>query len=395
MNSDLWTNEFLDSMRQVTDPLADAAVGEVFAKGEVGAVNALLRDLMANDQVVPDQLPKSTKDYFESAHLPDWVDVAKLLQAQEFFAGHGPTICVAMLFSSLPMCYACAKGVQVLHLTARLQSDAKRRIAETSQLVIRVMNRGGLGPGGQGLRDAQKVRLMHAAIRHLILHPHRVPVVWDPGWGEPINQEDQAGTLLAFSYIPVIAMRKLGIDVTKSDAEAYLHAWNVVGSVLGVTEDLMAHDEAAASALVAMISRRHFAESEAGRALTQALIEMVEHTVPGSVFDGLPATLIRFLNQEPVADLLNVPPADWWERRGIRFIGADRGILERHEDHDPLLAGVVELLGRHFMNALGLIDRGGQRPPFEIPPYLRERWNLQAAHESWWSRVMRSARAEL
>ena len=75
---------------------------------------------------------------------------------------------MALACASLPACYAARKGVQVLHLTARLQSDPVRRIGEPAQLVLGVIAPGAPSPAGGGVRDAQKVRIMHAAVRHLI-----------------------------------------------------------------------------------------------------------------------------------------------------------------------------------------------------------------------------------
>jgi hypothetical protein len=128
MTTARWTDEFLDTMRQTTDPLADAAVRDVFSQGEVGAVDRLMGQLVKNGQIVPAGLPSSITDYLAaSAQLPDWADLGLGAQAEEFFARNGITIGMTLPFASLPMCYACAKGVQVLHLTTRLQSDPKRR----------------------------------------------------------------------------------------------------------------------------------------------------------------------------------------------------------------------------------------------------------------------------
>src|SRR5436190_800161 len=81
-----------------------------------------------------------------------------------------------------------AKAVKVLHMTARLETDAQRRVIETAQLLVDVMASGGLSPSGAGKRSAQKVRLLHAAVRYLIGKSGQ----WDPALGVPINQEDLA-----------------------------------------------------------------------------------------------------------------------------------------------------------------------------------------------------------
>ncbi|MEK6289110.1 MAG: oxygenase MpaB family protein [Acidobacteriota bacterium] len=373
MSSNRWTNEFLDSMRTVTDPPADDAVRELFEQGEVGAVNKLMSDMLKNDQLVPEDFPPCIQSYIEkSERLPDWANENKIKQAEDFFARNGMTIGMTLLFSSLPMCYACAKGVQVLHLTARLETDAKRRVAETSQMIIHIMVPGGLAPTGRGVTEAQKVRLMHAAVRHLILESGQ----WDSNWGAPINQEDLAGTLLSFSYLPIASLEKLGVKVLPEEADAYRHAWNIVGHIMGVRSDLLPDTMDDAKELVELISRRNFEISQAGREMTAALIEMVDETLPGSIFKGFPATMIRFLNGDQVADIVGVANEDW-TRKLVGPIGRIFGRIEGEADHSRILAAVSEHFGRAFTEAFSWIDRGGHRAPFEIPHVLRQQWNLK------------------
>jgi ER-bound oxygenase mpaB/B'/Rubber oxygenase, catalytic domain len=363
----------MDSMRQVMDPPADAAVKEVFERGEVQAVNDLMYELLANDQIIPERLPESVQHYLDqTGRLPDWAKPETIEYAEDFFARNGMLVGISLLFSSLPMCYACAKGVQVLHLTARLQNDPKRRIAETSQMLINVASPGGIAPNGRGIRDAQKVRLMHAALRYLILKSGQ----WDSTWGQPINQEDLGGTLLSFSYIPIEALDKLGATLQPQEAEAYLHMWNVVGHLMGVRSELLPQDVNEARGLVTVIGRRNFEVSEAGRAMTCALVEMMEDVVPGTIFRGMPDTMIRFLNGDQIADIVGVSNEDW-TRKLIAPIREMFAIVEGEEDRSRMLAKVAEHFGHAFMEAFSWIDRG-DRAPFQIPDALRQQWNLRA-----------------
>jgi hypothetical protein len=281
-----WTNRLLDQMRQAGDPPVDAVVRELFDDDEIDAVNRLMQTLVRNDDVPRAKLPKVVRSYLRSTDdLPDWADPERIAIGEEFFGVHGPTIVMAFACASLPKCYAFAKGVQVLHLTARLQSDPVRRIAETAQLILNVMEPGGLGPGGRGIRDAQKVRLMHAAVRRLCSRSEH----WDTSWDTPINQEDLAGTLCTFSIVPLEALQQLGTSVSDDEADAYLHAWNVVGHVLGLDHRLLAQDVGHATSLWAAITRRQWAQSQENREMTRALVDAIEHRTPGTVFDGLPA----------------------------------------------------------------------------------------------------------
>ena len=66
-----WSNDFLNSMRQQGDPLADGVIADLFAKGEVDAVNALLDTLVKNDGLPSPLLPQVVRDYLaETAKIP-------------------------------------------------------------------------------------------------------------------------------------------------------------------------------------------------------------------------------------------------------------------------------------------------------------------------------------
>ena len=55
----------------------------------------------------------------------------------------------------------------------------------------------------------------------------------DPRWdsaalGVPINQEDLAGTLATFAWLPLEALHRLGVRIPDEDRDAYVAAWGVV-----------------------------------------------------------------------------------------------------------------------------------------------------------------------
>src|SRR3954454_6141105 len=90
--------------------------------------------------------------------------------------------------------------------------------------LVDIMQAGGLTePGGRGRRAIQKVRLMHGAVRKLAASAP----TWKAEYGLPINQEDLAGTLMSFSWVVMDGLDKLGISLSDSDREAYLHCWLV------------------------------------------------------------------------------------------------------------------------------------------------------------------------
>jgi hypothetical protein len=384
--SSRWTDALLDCMRTKGDPVADEPVGTVFERRGVEAVNAIMQTLVRNDQLVPEELPDELQDYLAAARpLPAWADIRRIERGQKVFETWGLHIAICLFCASLPSSYAAAKGVQVLHLTARLQTDPRRRVMETGQFLFDVLTVGGLGDNGKGRRTIERVRLMHAAVRHLIKAlPEHGPKRWDPHWGEPINQEDLAGTLLAFSYIVGEPMRHLGVRLSAADIDAYLHLWNVIGHLMGVQDKLIAHDIADATALVDVIRRRQFRASEAGRELTCALLTLLDELTPFHEFDATIPPLIRQLIGDKTADLLLVPESDLEDDLGrlarisdwlfVHTLGqTERGTARYH-----LASRMARPFSRDLLHGLFRLERGGVRAPFTMPDHLARRWELSA-----------------
>jgi hypothetical protein len=196
--SSRWTDALLDRMRELGDPVADIPVAAVLERDGVDAVRALMRSLVRVDQPVPEELPDEIQAYLlETLPLPEWADADRIKRGQQLFETWGVQIAICLFCASLPSSYVAANGLKALYLTARLDTDARRRVMETGQFLIDVLTVGGLGEHGKGRRTIQRVRLMHAAVRHLIKARNELtPGMWHPDWGTPINQEDLAGTLL-------------------------------------------------------------------------------------------------------------------------------------------------------------------------------------------------------
>ncbi|MBS1876344.1 MAG: DUF2236 domain-containing protein [Acidobacteria bacterium] len=367
-----WSNAFLDSMRQQTDPAADHVVAELFRAGQVGAVNQLMRALVDNDGLPADSLPPVVLDYLrDSGRLPEWADAALIAAGERVFWRYGPAAIAILHCYSLPYCYAGAKGVKVLALTARLSSNPTRRIIETAQMMVDVLRPGGLGALGTGIRSAQKVRLMHAAVRLLIGQSG----LWRAEWDLPVNQEDMAGTLMAFSWTTIDGLRRLGYPVSDPEAEAYLHCWKITGHVLGIREDVLPVDFGDAGALSRRIPERQFAACDEGRLMNDALVKMLQHYLPGDLFDRVPAILMRFFLGDATCDILGVDTV----REG-RLVMAPVEALARMKGSliqgSTEIARVHELFGRALIGAIMLAARGGARPPFTIPTELLETWGI-------------------
>ena len=245
-----------------------------------------------------------------------------------------------------------------------------RRIFETAQFVLDVMAEGGIGINGRGVRSAQKVRLIHAATRYYILNVPEWKEKWDMDWGVPINQEDLAGTLMTFSIQILIGLEKFGFDLADDEKEDYLYAWRAIGFVLGVDPNLIPQDVEEATWLAEKIFDRQRAESEAGIALTSALLDFMQDQLPTKILDGLPATIMRHCIDKETADILRVPKLDWTT---LLFEAGEHllQLFDAELSHIELVTSLFELFSQKLVQTLIDLERGGNRTNFTIPDGLR------------------------
>ncbi|MFN3316323.1 MAG: oxygenase MpaB family protein, partial [Raineya sp.] len=223
-------------------------------------------------------------------------------RASVFFSKYENIILYLLGVLSLPYCYAARKGVQVLFLSKRLQNDTFARLKETALFVLKA-NSYDLENESSWKNEILKIRLLHALLRIFTRRSGK----WQAEWGEPINQEDMAGTNLSFSYIVLRGMRKLGFAYTQKEAEDFLHLWNVVGNLLGVQEGLLPNTMQEAFWLDKQISEKEFEPSKEGQMLCKSLIEVFSQQSPSAFIADFALAQMRFLLGDAVADILNIP----------------------------------------------------------------------------------------
>lgn len=332
-------------MTRVADPLADRTVAAIIGPWDqvqgpdspgmarLAAAtrlmaqwrdNASLADWQPADAGNDPALVAVLRDYLrEGSRLPAWTDPLRVSRAEAIFMQEGPLSCTLLFCASLPECYVPPRLAQVLHVAGQLEAHTEHRIRQTAAMVFPVMLAGGLTDGkGCGVAQVLKVRLIHATIRHLILHgspDHAQGVIAAGapvglhgslhealvarGWkvnqdGLPCNQLELAYTLLTFHYVFLRGMRSMGLGLPAADEEAFLHAWNVVGHVLGVQDDLMASrfdDAAVLFARMRDISGAQAADPDARPGLGQALMRAMAGSIRIPVIRGIPVPLTRWL----------------------------------------------------------------------------------------------------
>lgn len=391
-----WSDQRLDAAREEGDPEADFLLQRLAPSPSAEEtaedvalrrrLNAMLRFMVQHpheDGELPAELLRFRD---EIRTLPAWTDFDELAVAGELFRDHGAKCIAVLLTYGLPVGYGALKGSKVLTATKRLSypTSLRRRICETAQMVVDVVQPGAFEPGGQGLVTCMHVRLMHAMIRQSLLnHPDEA---WNTEFlGVPICQEDLLATSLCFSYCTLTGLERLGVDYGEDAAdrqrkrEAWIHLWRVVGALMGCDEALLPRSYDEARTAWAAIYRRQVQPSVTegnpdGLELTQALLGFLDELLPVGV-EELPPALMRELLGDPLAEALGVP--DTAVGRGLLHItrlfwdatdetGAALDLLGRALDRFSVM--LVERL----LAAEGL--RGAGRPPFQIPLHSRVRW---------------------
>ncbi|MEM7802829.1 MAG: oxygenase MpaB family protein [Chloroflexota bacterium] len=381
IQNDQWNDRLLDQMREAADPVADQLIAELVSQDQLREVNFAIRQIVANLDQPPSNLHPEVARYFEeTAALPAFADHSKIKIAQRIYQLYSMEIGLLLMYASLPACYAARKGAQVLMLTERMakQKEAYNRLAETGQFVWDVMSPGGFEPTGKAIRSAQKVRLVHAVVRHHIAKADQKDSIWEDDWGVPINQEDEVGTLLAFSYYVIEGLQKIGIKLSQEEIDAFFHLWRVVGIILGIEPALIPENYASATQLAEAIATRHFEESLEGKALTRVILNMLEESVSRERFKKMPHVTMRYLLGDEVADILGVDPPDWTAGLvKVRFAFLELGDGLRHSNQMPVrLFGQLgrEVIGRvnyGLMSGMVSMQQAGLGSQFELPSTLR------------------------
>lgn len=292
---------------------------------------------------------------------------------QRLFSLLGPEILLVLGACSLPLAFAAGNGVQVLHRIRRLQDDPIRRLCDTAQMVINVMQPRSLMKGRIGWRALLNVRLMHALVRHQLKTASKHP--WDMRWGLPINQEDLAGTLLSFSVAVVHGLNRMGAPVSACEAEGYASVWRSVGQLLGIDAWLLPKSFAEMQSLAQRIGARQIRATPEGCLLAARLNESLARLFP---ITGYANSLTHFFLEDTafgrdVATAIKLTPPNWtrglvgiraWQKRaGFSLLAVVPGARRRRS-----------YIASRFVQRLLLHQRPVGARPFDIPEELARRW---------------------
>jgi hypothetical protein len=185
-----------------------------------------------------------------------------------------------------------------------------------------------------------------------------------------------AFVILTFSWVGLRSMERLEIDVSDDEREAYVHAWSVIGHVMGVRDDLLAHSVDEARLLFERIKARRRGASPEGKALTAALLGWMEGEMP-RLLRRVPGEMMERLMDPDDLLLLGV---DHGERNAADrlFDGLLHGVEKVVEGLEALPLGrrAAEAMFSHIVKAVWDSEKVWMAEAFALPPSLRQSWSL-------------------
>jgi hypothetical protein len=180
--------------------------------------------------------------------LPAFAKLDDILQGQRVLLTYLPAIGVSLYYRSLVPGFSIPKIAAVLRSTGYLAPPSSRervleRLLDTGAFLAACSrgssnsNLSDLLGGGLGWNTALQVRVLHAKVRRSLLHRNSLSRrAWDvDSLGIPLNEEDMAVTLLAFSTNALLGCETiLGFPMPQEERLAYMSFWRYVGWLLGV-----------------------------------------------------------------------------------------------------------------------------------------------------------------
>jgi hypothetical protein len=378
--------DFLDAQSKVKDPPADDLVASLFEADLAAKSLDLIAQIVQTGSSTHTDFQVRWRAFCESEDVGpiDWETIAR---AERVFRQWGPQITLSLLFGSLAGGYAASHLAHLLLGVSRLESDPRRRVFETAQLLFDVLGPDGLKPGGRGRKTSERVRLMHAGVRHLMQehaatqpgHEFRTPngdLAWDHRWGAFINQELMAGTILTMSVQLLECLAKQGVRLSSEDQWAYVYTWFVAGQLMGVQPQLVPSTLDEARQFWEMTKERQFAYSPPGAELERHLLGAMARLIPLRGLRFIPRAMVWWLNGPEVARMVGLKPLSWNERLGFKaWLVAERSVSWL-EVRNRFIRRWLGSAGIKSIQRLDGREMGHQREPFSIPAALAGEWKL-------------------
>ncbi|MFD4196911.1 oxygenase MpaB family protein [Amycolatopsis thermoflava] len=289
----------------VWDDEVDAVVARLFAEGRIPAVNTAMASWVNNSDPLPAGLPAELSAWLQKVNkLPAWADPVKLRRAADF--NRRKDTCLFML-------YGLGSGIMSTVIPREAKSvywsaggaDMQDRAAKTFTFGYDLSDLNAFEPSGQFVVTANKTRLVHAAVRHLLPQSPHWRAVADEQKQIPISNGD---ILITFHSLGTFVHRKLiewKVPMSAADEEAFLHSWQVAIHLLGVREEFIPKTWAEADAQSASVLTPLLAPTFEGHELAEDLLGLTAQIDLG-VTRGFLNEFVRYVLSDEIGDWLGL-----------------------------------------------------------------------------------------
>jgi ER-bound oxygenase mpaB/B'/Rubber oxygenase, catalytic domain len=286
---------FLDALRHESDELANDCARRLIGQGESEEVSYVFRNMTSDSEPLPGGAPPILVEFFEkTGRIPSDIDRSRIEAGERAFMKHAFTAALVLLCKSLPEGYAAPSFGHILNLSRDLEQHPYRRLLGVLQLLVNVSSSHGFEDRGKVVVTAQKMRLLHAALRtHVVprqMEKGRIPSDFIEKYGTPINFEDMLATIMGFSFVVIEGLRILRVPLSEQEAEDLYYLWSVYARLMGIhpvdapdSWDYVPRGLGEASEFYRAYSERNYVsadENPKGGVLAQDNIDMLEDLLP-------------------------------------------------------------------------------------------------------------------
>jgi hypothetical protein len=287
------------------DDEVDRLMAGVLDSGQVPAVNTAMRSWVNNSDALPSGLPADVATWLQKVNkLPSWADRAKLRHAADFNRRKDTYLFMLYGLGSGIMSTVIPREAKSVYWSAG-GADMQDRAAKTFTFGYDLSDLNGFEPSGQFVVTANKTRLVHAAVRHLLPRSSRWQAVADEPNRIPISNGDILVTFHSLGTYVHKKMKDWRVPMTAADEEAFLHQWQVAIHLLGVREEFIPKTWAAAYAQSEQALTPILAPSTEGRELAEDLLGLTAQIDLG-VTRGFLNEFVRYALSDTVGDWLNL-----------------------------------------------------------------------------------------
>jgi uncharacterized protein (DUF2236 family) len=291
------------------------------------------------------------QDYLEATrHFPEWTDPVRVGHIADFYAQHKRTAGAVQGTAGLIGTYLSPIGAKTLHATHSLDHPA-RRLAQSTRLFVGMGDPDAFTEHSMLIPTCQKVRLVHAAVRQLLVRSG----TWDnANDGEPVSQLYAYEAALIFSVGTLDAMTRLGVTLTEEQQDGFYYAWKLISYWLGIPESPVRLPDSVEEAHALWNEARDggaWGPTQDGVILTAGCIQLYESKMPPGLKGFIPGFIRRILTDQ-YADMVGVPRSEFEHGLGALSALKERLTGKHKDSHD---------ISRDAIDALGAVVEGVSR----------------------------------